>query len=227
MQKNKTNKKTISITFGVLLVILGILLISMDYLKEKKNRAFEIINFELYELEEKNDAGDYSNDDLEDVIIEELEQPNEPETNETPDVSENPKPPEEPRQEPLYYYIGLLEIPKIGLKKGFVSPDSYYNNVDYNITIINTSTFPNVNNGNFILAFKNLYQLTIGDYAYIYYENTKYTYKIVDIYNQDKTGKISIYRNHNETTLTLITCTKNDETKQTVYIANLIEKTSY
>lgn len=233
MLKDKTKKRTINITIGVLLIVLGISLVSIDYLKEKKNRAFEIVNFELYELEEKNDSGDYENDDLDDVVTE--EQPPEPEIDEIP---ETPEVNEEPKQEPInYYYIGLLEIPKIGLKKGFVDPNSYYNNVDYNITIINTSTFPNVDKGNFILAahsgtgyisyFKNLYQLIVGDYAYIYYENIKYTYKIVDIYTQAKTGKISIYRNHNETTLTLITCTKNDETTQTVYIANLVEKTNY
>ena len=33
-----------------------------------------------------------------------------------------------------------------------------------------------------------------------------------------------IYRNYEKTTLTLITCTNNDSTTQTIYIAELINK---
>lgn len=228
MYENKTRNK--KIIFGVLLVVFGIFVISIDYLKEKKNRAFEIINFEFYNVEEKEEAGTVENDELEDIEVPEESKPIEPEI----------IPPSNNQQTesvPVYHYIGILEIPKINLKKGFVDPNSIHNNVDENITIINTSTFPNVEKGNFILAahsgtgyisyFKNLYQLTINDYAYIYYQNIKYTYKIVNIYKEPKIGKIPIYRDFNETTLTLITCTKNDESTQTVYIANLVEKTNY
>lgn len=231
LEKKNLNKKFLSVLTGVILVLLGITLVSFDYLKQKKNRAFEIINFELYELDEKNDAGDYENDDLEEID----EEPKIPEENDKPIE----KPSEQPIEKPSvsYNYIGMLEIPKIGLKKGFVDPNNKANNVDQNITIIKTSLFPDVDKGNFILAahsgtgyisyFKNLYKLSVGDYTYIYYKNVKYTYKIVNIYTQPKIGTISIYRDHNETVLTLITCTKNDETKQTVYIANLVEKSNY
>ena len=37
-----------------------------------------------------------------------------------------------------YNYIAVLEIPTICLKRGLVDPSSYYNNVDYNIQIINS-----------------------------------------------------------------------------------------
>lgn len=231
----KDNKKVISVTLGVLLVTFGLLIIFSDYIKEKKNRAFEIVNLELYNLEEKNDYGEVENDELEDIEKEE-EVPDEEPSVEPPSIVEPPQ--QEPIiQEPAYYYIGLLEIPKIGLKKGFVDPSSPYNHVDANITIIPTSTFPDIDKGNFILAahsgtgyisyFKNLYKLVVGDYAYIYYNNIKYTYKIVDIYKEPKTGSVAIYRDYNQTVLTLITCTKNDESTQTIYIANLIDKTNY
>ena len=238
MLEEKINKRNINIIVGVLLIVFGIFLISFDYLREKKNRAFEIINFELYNLEEKNDKGDYENDDLEDIRENDItiqtipDDYEEPEIDSMPEIGNN-----ESNININYYYIGLLEIPKIGLKKGFVDPSSVYNNVDHNITIINTSVFPDVENSNLILAahsgtgyisyFKNLYKLVIGDKAYIYYNNVKYTYEIVDIYLQPKTGKISIYRDYDKTTLTLITCTKNDESTQTVYIANLIDKANY
>ena len=49
----------------------------------------------------------------------------------------------------------------------------------------------------------------------------KYTYKIVNIYNEEKTGMIKIIRDSEKTILTLITCTKDDEYHQTIYIAEL------
>ena len=59
------------------------------------------------------------------------------------------------------------------------------------------------------------------------YNNKKYTYKIVNIYNQTKKGSLNIYRDTNKTTLTLITCTKDDKTNQTVYILELIGVETY
>ena len=68
---------------------------------------------------------------------------------------------------------------------------------------------------------RDINKLNIGDYAYVNYKNHKYTYKIVNIYEQEKTGKIAIYRNLNKNTLTLVTCTKDSRTKQTIYILEL------
>ena len=75
--------------------------------------------------------------------------------------------------------------------------------------------------------FKNLYKLSLNDTAVVYYKNVKYTYKIVKIYKQPKDGSIAIYRDYNKTTLTLITCTKDDKKSQTVYVAELVKKESY
>ena len=61
-----------------------------------------------------------------------------------------------------------------------------------------------------------------GDKATVTYKSKKYTYKIVKIYTQKKQGYVTIYRDVNKTTLTLITCTKNDNAKQTVYILERI-----
>ena len=128
-------------------------------------------------------------------------------------------------------YIGYLSIPRISLNYGFVDKKSYYNHVNRNIQIIEPSDFPDVPKGNFIIAghsgtssvsyFKNLYLLKIGDIAKITYNNKVYTYKIVDIYYQDKDGTIIIKRDLSKTTLTLITCTYKDKKHQTVYIAEL------
>lgn len=129
-------------------------------------------------------------------------------------------------------YKAMLSIPKISLIGKIYDIDSDENNVNKNIEVIKPSDFPDVLHGNLILAshsgnsnvsyFKNLDKLSIDDIAYVYYENKKYIYKIVDIYNQVKTGKIDIVRNKNETNLTLITCDKKDKKFQIVFIGKLI-----
>jgi len=131
-------------------------------------------------------------------------------------------------------YIGYLEIDKINLKQGLVSKNSYYNNVKYNIQMLLTSDYPDKSLGNVILAghsgtgylafFKNLYKLKIGDEAKVIYKGYVYTYKIVNIYNVPKTGTVRINRDVNKTCLTLITCTHNSKTEQTVYILELSSK---
>lgn len=130
-------------------------------------------------------------------------------------------------------YIGYLTIPKINLTKGFLDNRSEENNVDKNILVVNGSNYPDVDKGNFIIAghsgtgwnsfFNDLYKLNIGDTAYITYKNKKYIYSITNIYTQQKTGKIAIYRDYTKTTLTLITCTNNDSKTQTIYIAELLQ----
>lgn len=205
------------------MIFIGVSLIFLDYFIEKKNRAFSEMNILLYENETpKNIDSDNSLGD--DTVVED------------PNVEVVPEDPEE-QQETNYDYIGILEIPNINLKRGFLDLNSRYNNVDYNITVIKGSTYPNEENNNLILAahsgicsvcyFDNLYKLKLDDVAYIYFNNIKYTYKIVNIYEVDKDGTVAIYRDYKKSTLTLITCTRNNDTKQTVYILELIEKINY
>ena len=70
--------------------------------------------------------------------------------------------------------------------------------------------------------FANLYQLVIGDDIIVHYNNANYKYRIVNIYNEKKTGSVRIIRDKEKTTLTLITCTKDDDSHQTIYIAELM-----
>ena len=134
-------------------------------------------------------------------------------------------------------YIGFIEIDKINLKQGFLAKDNYYNQVDYNIQVLKISDYPDVLGGNLILAshsgnssisyFKKLYKVELGDIAKIYYNSNLYQYKVVNIYKEIKDGSVNIYRDFNKTTLTLITCSKNDKEHQTIYILELIGVESY
>ena len=206
------------ILIGILLVLSGIIMGFSDYLTSKKNKAFSEMNILLYESETPE-------------IIESDAEIDEKQVEEKTEIIE-PEPQEEPKEpkkeELLYNYIGVLEIPKLNLKRGFLDLNSWYNNVDYNVTVIKGSTFPDEKNNNLILAahsgpcsycyFDKLYKLSIGDTAYITYKGYKHSYKIVNIYEVEKDGTVAIYRDYTKNVLTLITCTRNSSTKQSVYI---------
>ncbi len=192
---------------GAVLTLIGGFFISYNYIQSKKVYAYDYMANIFYEEKEQ----------IEKTTIAESTE------GETEEVEESPTYTDE--------YIGYLTIPKINLSKGFVDKRSSENDVEKNIMVIDGSTYPDVDKGNFILAghsgtgwkafFNELYRLNIGDEAYITYKGKKYTYKITNIYKQPKTGKIAIYRNYDKTTLTLVTCTNYDDTTQTVYIAEL------
>ena len=192
---------------GAVLTLIGGFFISYNYIQSKKVYDYDYMANIFYEEKEQ----------IEKTTIAESTE------GETEEVEESPTYTDE--------YIGYLTIPKINLSKGFVDKRSSENDVEKNIMVIDGSTYPDVDKGNFILAghsgtgwkafFNELYRLNIGDEAYITYKGKKYTYKITNIYKQPKTGKIAIYRNYDKTTLTLVTCTNYDDTTQTVYIAEL------
>ena len=130
-------------------------------------------------------------------------------------------------------YLGILEIKKIKLRKGFYKLNSNLNNVDKNIMIVSSSNMPDVNKGNLIFAshsgnssvsyFRYLDKLDMEDIASIYYLGKKYDYKLINYYDVDKNGSVQIIKNNDINTLTLITCKKNTD-KQTVFIFELIKE---
>lgn len=214
MMKSKIRRNKIIIISMFILGAVGLGLISYDYVLSKINLTFETVNLQLY-----------GNNEPQEVDEVEVKQPKQ-ETQE-PETSE----PQSSNTVTNNNYVGYIEISKINLNQGLVSLNDPNNDVNKNIQTIYPSDWPNVTGGNLILAshsgtswvsyFKNLYQLNNGDTINIYYNNTKYTYKIVNIYDVPKNGEVAIYRDTETTTLTLITCTKNSDTLQTVYIAYL------
>lgn len=222
MLKKKEFKNRIVITIGVLSAFVGLCLVSNNYLHSKVLNAYDVMNLQLLAL---NDSEDILNN-LEELtnqeeVVQENNQNNE-------EVSE----PKKEVEKPKIKYVGSLSIPKLSLEHGLTSMNSKYNDVKYGIQIINGSNYPNVLNGNLILAahsgtssvsfFKDLYKLTLGDNCIVTYKGKTYKYKIVNIYNKPKIGKITIDRDYNKNTLTLVTCTKDSKTEQTIYIGELI-----
>ncbi len=214
IQKLKNNiKKSHLLLFGSLLIFSGFLTISWRHLVKLRNDVFSDMKIAMMDVETN-----------EEII------------HNVPVVEDVAKPQTEQKEEQYYIdydkYYGVLEIPRIGLKRGFYNTDSRYNNVDYNVTMVKGSTMPDVASGNLILMahsgdaynsyFAYLYRLNVGDDAFVTYNKVKYHYRIVNIYTVPKKGVVSVIRNYSKTTLTMVTCTKDDNSTQTVYIAELV-----
>ncbi len=207
----KKNNLKFQVAAGVILIISGIPLLLSNYIKEKRDVVFSEMNLALSEINTR----DIENDEEEEPVVEE--------------------PTEEAKEDNNYTYeeyLGVLDIPKINFYRGFYSKTSSLNNVQFNLFVLKESDYPDVVNGNLIIAghsgnynnsyFNDLYKLGIDDTVTVHYQGKDYTYKITKIYNEKKTGTVRILRNRNKTSLTLITCTNGDNYHQTIYIAELM-----
>ena len=205
--RNKTirYKSRLYILVGFFFILMGLIIYSgkviyNEYLERKDNQKVE----EFLDIQDDRDVDEIYFDT---EVIEEIEDITSP-------SDDN--------------YIGVLEIPKINLKRGFLSIDNPDNIVSKNIQVIKESDMPDVENGLLIIAghsgtgrlafFKELHKLSDMDKVYVYYKNTKYTYTVIDKYEVEKTGRALIKRKKNITSLALITCNQEDKTKQIIYI---------
>ena len=206
----------------------GTLALLSDYIKEKRDVVFSEMNLALSTVFSENIYTEEETDTEDEIVNSEEENMNVGE--------ETTQSKEENKKEDNYTYeeyLGVVDIPKISLYKGFYNKDSKLNNVKFNLYVLPESIYPDIDKGNLIIAghsgnynnsyFANLYKLENCDTITIHYNNSKYIYEIVNIYYEKKTGSVRIFRNKEKTTLTLITCTKDDKYHQTIYIAELIE----
>lgn len=216
MKKDIKFRRSQILTFGSFLILVGVFILSLGHLQVLKEEVYEKVRLSLLD-----NSVDTKTEEIE--VKEEI-------TNKQEDNSSSSNPVS--YKEYNYKYIGYLEIPKIGLKRGFLSKDSKYNNINYNIEVSEQAKYPD-EAGNFILMahsgdafisyFRYLYKLKIGDYAYVTYKGNKYKYELVKIEEQNKTGLVAIHRpRYDVNGLTLITCTKDSDTLQSIYIFELV-----
>lgn len=214
-KNNRKIKKSHTLLFGSLLIFGGFIFLSWNYLLKMREAVYSDMRIAMMDIPAPAE-------NLQAEVVED----------------DTPAPaPSEPPQEENYTidyskYLGVLEIPKIWLKRGFYNVGNRYNDIEYNVTMVDGSNLPDVPNGNLILMahsgtsyisfFAYLYRLVVGDECYVTYNGNIYHYRIVNIYNVPKNGVVGIERNYNKTTLTMITCTKDNDSMQTVYIAELI-----
>lgn len=129
-------------------------------------------------------------------------------------------------------YLAILEIPAIQVKNYLYDLDSPLNHVNKNVFVVKGSTMPTIEYSNLILAahsgfgskafFHNLDKLQMQDIANIYYEGKIYTYKLVDIYQEEKDGTITIHREPRKKHLILITCDKVNKNLQNVFVFEIL-----
>ena len=208
--------KNAKITLSILFSFIGLVLITYTYFDTIKNNVYNDMNIRYIEQQV------VISEPLEEIIV-----PEEQTTTTTTKVVEQTTTKKDARDA----YIGYLEVPDVKIKRGFVSPDSKYNSVGYNVMVIGGSKMPNVKNGNLILAahrgnssvsyFDKLYKLKRRAKATITYEGKTYTYELTNTYEERKDGSLTIKRNANVNTLTLITCTRNNKKTQTIFIFEL------
>lgn len=132
-------------------------------------------------------------------------------------------------------HIGRLIIDKINLNNKLYPINSYKNNIEQNVTILNYSEEPNINNSIMFIAahsgtgrlayFKNLDKLQINDVIKLEYKNINYTYQIKDIWEIKKNGTINVEKENN-TQLVLTTCSPNKEGYQLIINSIQIKKES-
>lgn len=134
-------------------------------------------------------------------------------------------------------YDMILSIPQINLKKGIYDKGNGKNNIEENVTIHEQSDYPDKENSNVILMahsgigkkafFTDLVKLNEDSLIEFYYQKTKYVYKIDHYHSVEKIGTVSIQKNPNKKTITLITCSQKDKSKQLLYVGYLIDEIKY
>ena len=209
LKLNHNLKKSQTLLLGSLLIFLGFFTVFSDYFARMKDEVYSDMKISMMGFDSRPQEGSYVMNS---------------------DSSDKKK----DKEEVIDYsvYLGVLEIPRIGLKRGFYPVDHKLNSIEHNVTLVAGSDLPDVSNGNIILIahsgdsyisyFAYLYMLEIGDDCYILYNHQAYHYRIVNIYEVEKNGIANIDRNYDKSTLTMITCTKNNDSLQTVYIAEFV-----
>ena len=136
LKVNNKIKKSHTLLLGSLLIFVGIISLAWNYLEKMRDEVYSDMKIAMMD---KDLPKEVSNADVVDSAP----------------VADNVK--GKPKNNDQYYeidyskYLGVLEIPKIGLKRGFYNVGNRYNNIEYNVTMVSGSTLPDVVNGNLIL----------------------------------------------------------------------------
>ena len=200
---------------GMIMLMIGVSIISFYFmyvkvLNKQEEKSVEEYISKTTEINENNDT-------VEETVINE-------------DIEKNKTTGKEIK------YTAVLEIPSINLKRGVVDSTNNFKSINYAISVDKYSSYPD-KYGNFILYahsgtssiafFRNLTKVNIGDNVYVYYNGTKYQYKIMNKYDIKKSGKASVLGSNNEKYITLITCNQSRKGYQVVLEGILISEEIY
>ena len=107
-----------------------------------------------------------------------------------------------------------------------------FKSINYAISADQTSTFPDVEGRLILYAhsgtskisyFKNLNRLNINDNVIVFYKGKSYSYKVNNIKEIEKTGKLKISNSISSKELILVTCVHNTN-KQLIITCEINER---
>lgn len=195
MELRKRNN--IFIIIGILLIVIGISVFIISFMKQLNDDNEVKINIDEY-LENTTISESVTSSDDEIEVRDEKE---------TLMILEIPK---ISLKRNIYYQDSKYNSVEYNIQilKDSNMPDIENGNV----------IFASHNGNSKVSFFKKLYKLSLNDEIILYYDGYKYIYKLSKIYDINKDGTAEIYRNNNVNCITLITCKKNIKDKQEVYI---------
>ena len=129
--------REIKIIISIVIVIIGGIILSSEYIYSKKISVYDYMNELYYNIDDAN------TEEIDSVETDRVD-------NQDEAVGETSYKLNEVKDESIY--IGYLSIPDINLKKGFTTKESKYNTISKNIQILSASDYPDKENGNVIFA---------------------------------------------------------------------------
>ena len=129
-------------------------------------------------------------------------------------------------------YWGFIENPKLNLYYGFYNLSDKNNEIKNGIEVMSGSEIPSENGSNIVLVahsgigynilFDRLDVLNLEDEVNLYFNQSKYRYKVKKISKKDKKDVLSLIKSKNNT-LMLITCDKQEKEKNLIVYLELIK----
>ena len=137
----KNLKKSHSLLIGSLLIFAGIITLSWNYLLKMSEQVYSDMRISMMDVSTSNEV----------PIEDNLHNINDNNNTENTNVTEVVQPQvQAPKPVDFSKYYGVIEIPRIELKRGFYNTDSKYNTIEKNVTMVQGSTMPDVDKGNLI-----------------------------------------------------------------------------
>ena len=136
----KNIKKSHSLLFGSLLIFTGFVIVTWDYFLKMTDEVYSDMKISMMDDSTNNEV----------IIDNNLQNLVDNNSNENANTNTNTNITVE--QQPVYNppavdyskYHGVLEIPRIELKRGFYNIDSKYNNIEKNVTMVEGSSMPDI-----------------------------------------------------------------------------------
>lgn len=199
--------KKIFLIISIFIILMGISMLIYNYYQDKKYQDIEkILLQDFFE--------DFDNSREEDLYVEESKKT-------------------EPLVQDTIPYLAVIEISNISLYTGVIMSNSSYTTMNRNVSVYPTSDMPNKENGNFILFahsgnsrssyFRNIHKLRNNDEIYIYYNNEKYTYRIIEKYEVSMYDNTPLNRMKDRTIITLITCKLGNDKYRTIVVGEMVK----